>query len=384
MQINKPFLIIPKLIEQPTWGGNYIIQKKNWLKKPLFNSLKIGQSYELYGDSKLSSILTDSDDERFEPDLQYSSGKIKLSSVPSIPLKDFILSNPKNVLGPKYGNVHKDMPILIKFTQALGNSFQLHIRNDAISPQWQAKPESWYYFEKGKITGGIQKQCDISTYKTVCSLIDNKMKELSQFIQTKVKSFEDATHEAKEYIRKLNPWQFVNVYTVDKNTIVDLSSGGIHHSWEEDALTIPNGNILYEVQVDIPDEKSTVRCFDQGKFQKDGSIRKIHIDDYFSYLDTLEENNDPSHLIRKKINNTIFDTKYYTTDEIEITKHIADSTGDSFVHLFVRKGIVYIKTKTDTIRLTEGHSVFIPWIVKTYDLVTETTRSNILKTYIRS
>lgn len=381
MILDKPYLLIPKLIEQPTWGGNYIIQKKHWSKKSQLHSLRIGQSYELYGNSKLSE-LTDSSDVHFEPELHLSSGDSTVSSMPSIPLKLLIQTNGQDVLGPKIENLHKKMPLLIKFTQALGNSFQLHIRVGAASSRWKAKPESWYYFEKGKITVGVQKQCNISQFQSVCSLIDNKMKKLSQLVQNKGTSLDDAQNEANKYIHKLNPWQFVQTLTVNPNTIVDLSSGGLQHSWEEDFLAIPNGNILYEVQIDQPDDESSIRCFDQGKIKEDGSIRKIHIKDYFSYLDTSEEKNDLTKLVKEKVSDRIIDTKYYTTDELDISKPTFDTTIDSFVHLFVRKGIVHIKTKAGSVRLTQGHSAFIPWKVGTYNLIPESHQAVVLKTYI--
>ena len=56
----KIYLIIPKLIEQPTWGGDYILNFKNWQNQDVFKGLKIGQSYELYSETKLRSDLDSS------------------------------------------------------------------------------------------------------------------------------------------------------------------------------------------------------------------------------------------------------------------------------------------------------------------------------------
>ena len=47
------YIIIPNLIEQPTWGGFYLAKHKK-LSNPVFKTKKIGQSYELYEFSNLS------------------------------------------------------------------------------------------------------------------------------------------------------------------------------------------------------------------------------------------------------------------------------------------------------------------------------------------
>jgi len=67
MSTNRAYLIIPKLIEQPTWGGRYIMKEKGWQKHPDAQR-KIGQSYELYSGSYLS-LATDTADAAFQPEL---------------------------------------------------------------------------------------------------------------------------------------------------------------------------------------------------------------------------------------------------------------------------------------------------------------------------
>ena len=59
----QPLLIIPKIIEQPTWGGKYILKEKGWSHKPPFRGLRIGQSYELYSQSKVRVDLNTSTDD---------------------------------------------------------------------------------------------------------------------------------------------------------------------------------------------------------------------------------------------------------------------------------------------------------------------------------
>ena len=49
----QPYIVVPTLIEQPTWGGEYIGNLKGLAQENL-GGKKIGQSYELFRDSNLS------------------------------------------------------------------------------------------------------------------------------------------------------------------------------------------------------------------------------------------------------------------------------------------------------------------------------------------
>ena len=55
-------------------------------------------------------------------------------------------------------------------------------------------------------------------------------------------------------------------------------------------ITIADGNLVYEVQVDVPDDRCSMRGFDKGKVLDDGSLRPTHVADY---LATIEQ--DPAH-----------------------------------------------------------------------------------------
>ena len=118
-----------------------------------FKGKKIGQSYELYGKSKLAVNITDSSDKKFTPEFSF----LQIRDAEFITLSDLVKENPADMLGEKVYTQFGEMPLLIKFTQALGNSFQLHIKPDQQSEKWQPKAESWYYFEKGLLTFGIKK-----------------------------------------------------------------------------------------------------------------------------------------------------------------------------------------------------------------------------------
>ena len=69
-------------------------------------------------------------------------------------------------MGP-YGIRRQKIGLLIKFTQAKCNSYQLHIRKKLANVKWRPKPESWFFFEPGIITLGLKSGEDIRNYETV-------------------------------------------------------------------------------------------------------------------------------------------------------------------------------------------------------------------------
>lgn len=386
--LRQPYLVFPKLIEQPTWGGRYILELKNWLDKPFLADKKIGQSYELFGGSKLATHITDSRDFRFSPEIGSADNNSidkKSSPIPTrdyIQLTDLIAHNPEQVLGKNVKEKYNTMPLLIKINQAYGNSFQLHIKPDQKHPHWKSKPESWYYFEDGQITCGIKEGIEINDYKKVCELIEGKMSQLSALALSGDMNLEDAQKQAKEYIASHDPWQFVNTYEIKKYDLVDLSAGGIHHSWEENREKYPNGNIVYEVQVDVMDPLCTIRSFDQGKFKADGSIRNINIEDYFQFIDTDKDHNNIRNLKKSRQGNSLLQTAYYNLDVLEVSEQLNDSTGPSFCHLYVRDGDVEIKSHHKKLRVTRGHSCFLPQAVGEYEIKALIPNSVVLKTFI--
>lgn len=348
----KPYLIIPFLVEQPTWGGDYICEKKGWLNKKGLIGKKFGQSYELYSKSLLATTIQSSVDELFLPEVENT-----------VPVLSFI----------------EDKPFpLIKFTQAKGNSFQLHIKPGEKDLFWRPKAESWYYFEDGKITFGIKKGIHLNAYKETCIHIDNTMKKLSKMIIEKKLTFAEAKIEAKAFIVEKNPWQYVNVQEVQKGDVVDLSGGGLHHSWEEDAEKLPLGNVLLEVQQDEMDPVSTIRSFDQGKFLKDGTIREIQIETYFKHLDTSEQRN----TLRTQQNDEILlNTPYYSLNKINVEKKMDIKTETSFHHLFVKEGSIIVGSENGDLFVSRGHSCFIPRGI-TYTIEETSEKSEVLQTYI--
>ncbi|MDO8451343.1 MAG: hypothetical protein Q7S76_00555, partial [bacterium] len=150
--MTRPYLILPVMIEQPTWGGEYIASFKGWSHVKAFQGKKIGQSYELYGKSTLLTGISDTTDKQF---VELASNPLTQPQTGQILLEEAVSQHADGFLGRGILEKFGTMPLLIKFTQALGNSFQLHVPSGTAEPAWKPKPESWYYLENGVVTFGI-------------------------------------------------------------------------------------------------------------------------------------------------------------------------------------------------------------------------------------
>ncbi len=358
--MNRPYLIIPELVEQPTWGGDYIAKLKGWQGRFGLDSLKIGQSYELWGKSKLATDIFDSQDLRFGP------------SYESLPFEKVA-----NVLGPG-----ETMPLLIKINQALGNSFQLHIKPETKSDRWLPKPESWYFLEKGFISLGIRPETDQEEYRQTCLAIDQFMHTLSADISVGKLTLEEGRVKAREFIHTKNPWRFVNTYETNKYDLIDLSMGAVHHSWEENRDISPEGNIVFEVQLDSSDDEATIRSFDQGKIKDDGTVRTLAIDEYFKHLDTDPEHNTIEYMKRSKEGEKLLRTRFYSVDLLELSAPRTIQMKQSFHHLYVRDGAVEIRAHDVTVRVAKGHSCFVPSSVGSYLIVPQNQNSTLIQTFL--
>ncbi|MBI4974071.1 hypothetical protein HZC27_05680 [Candidatus Roizmanbacteria bacterium] len=379
LELDRPYLVIPRFIEQPTWGGSYIVSYKQIQDEEL-RARKIGQSYELYGGSLLS-LSSSSADSQFQQDLiEYNKLGRLSSSATHVKLQDLVDQNPSQVLGSSFP--HKTMPLLIKFTQALGNSFQIHVKKSQKQSKWKPKPESWYYLEDGVITYGLKRGADLGEFKRVCLAVEEKMITLSTSLKNGALSYGRAKEKAESFIKSVNPWQFINIHKVKKHSIVDLSQGAVQHSWEEDPIHFPLGNIVYEVQLDVTDDESTIRAFDKGKIQPDGTIRKIHVEDYFAFIDTDPEHNDLNLAMKKREGQSLLHTPYYSLDAATIQKEVVVENPTSFIHIFVLEGELRVETPTRTLSVEKGHSCFIPRAVKTFALSPTQEKTSILKTHI--
>lgn len=366
----RPYLIIPKLIIQPTWGGDYILNLKGWKNKNYLKGKKIGQSYELFSGTKILLKINDSRDKNFLGELGYPEKPTILNKTNYYKNKDFINLDQAT-------SFYKKIP-LIKINQSTGNSFQIHLKNN--HGRWKPKMESCYYLEDGVVTFGIKKNINLLEYKKTCLTIQKKMNELSLMVKKKKITIQKAKEIAQYFVKKFNPWQYINIHAVKKYEI-GPGALGIQHSWEEDKR-FPQGLINYEIQQNIMDNVSTIRCFDKGKIKDDGSVREIHIADYFKYLDTNPDRNDLKKMTPKRIDNHLLATNYYSLDIFEIDKEITDKTNGSFSHLYVRDGQVIVKANDGLVFLSKGHSCFISENVIDYKLIPESGKAVVLKTFV--
>jgi mannose-6-phosphate isomerase class I len=393
LDLLRPYLVIPKLIEQPTWGGQYIVSSKGWSSHEDLVSLKIGQSYELFSGSNLS-LLDSSDDPRFVGELT-NRDAVAVATTPelSVPLDHLVSASPEKVLGKSVvANRGPSIKLLIKYTQALGNSFQVHIKDGATDPVWKPKPESWYYFEPGLITLGVKAGIDWQAYEDAATAIEEDFQKLSQLVKTGKLTFENAKSRAHQIVKKYDPWRFVNTVSVDKDQLVDLSSGGLHHSWEEDPTRAPLGNVLYELQAEALDKISTFRSFDKGKMEADGSVRELEIQEYFKVIDRSPEANDPTSHLRQaqSVERTqsytldrLLETKYYNLDRLTLLNASAtyDEPISSYKHLFVKSGRVDVTAAGKTITIAQAHACFIPASAEDYSVTSQSDLSEVLISY---
>lgn len=393
LDLKRPYLVIPKLIEQPTWGGMYIAESKQWHQKEVLAGRKIGQSYELFSGSNLS-LLNSSQDPDFEGELTDSGAVQQFTAPPdSVALSALLSSHAEDVLGKqKAASNGGELNLLIKFTQAMGNSFQVHIKDGATHPYWKPKPESWYYFEPGLITLGVKAQTDWEAYQNAVTALNEQITELSSRVKLGQMTYADVQVQIKQLTEQYNPWAFVNVVKIKKDQLVDLSGGGIHHSWEEDAVNLPLGNVLYELQAEAMDDVSTLRSFDKGKMAPDGSIRQLHIEDYFKLIDRAPESNKPgNHIATPELLEStdvytlqrLLSTKYYSLEQLLLTGSgaVYETQINDYRHLFVKEGVVEVVTDSLTIEVSRGHSCFIPAAAWAYKIRSLDNNSQVLVSY---
>jgi hypothetical protein len=393
LNFRRPYLVIPKLIEQPTWGGELIVKTKGWEHITPINHMKIGQSYELFSGSNLSLLdstshggflaeLTDRDD-------------VARQTHPkdTVALIDLITNSSADTLGlPIVETRGANLNLLIKYTQALGNSFQTHIKDGVSHPKWLPKPESWYYFEPGLVTLGVKPGINWKAYEAACAAIHGGMSVLSRQVQSGKLTFDDAQPKIKALIQEHDPWQYVNLVPITKDQLVDLSAGGLHHSWEEDPAQAPHGNVLYELQAEALDAVSTFRNFDKGKMEPNGAIRSLQIAEYFDAIDRSPEANDPANHIQaaKPIRKTddhslsrMMTSRYYTLDKLTLNAEGAkfEDTLSRFIHLFVKSGQIAAATSEGQVTVGTSHSCFIPAAAREYTITSLSGASEILISY---
>ncbi|MGI4791563.1 MAG: hypothetical protein ACRYFS_22295 [Janthinobacterium lividum] len=363
-----PWQVKDELIEQPSWGGRYIVDLKGLSDDAEWAGKKVGQSYEL---AKASHLI--------DP-----------SGGAEVPLMNLIQSDPAGVLGQKVlGKFGADLSLLIKLTQAKGNSFQVHLPEGETLNHWIPKPEAWFYLAPGLYTFGLKAGTDFGAYSRVLHTIDDEMGRLSREVQSGRFTVEEARAQAQQRIQTLDPFAYINLVEAQTDDVIDLTAGGIHHSWEDDSTRFPDGNLVYEVQVDVPDDKCSMRGFDKGKILDDGSLRPTHVADYLATINQDPAHNELSQHIRKPLiveevsgakTENIFRTAHFNTDRLTINAgaSLPQSLADGFHHVFVHAGTATIAGRT----LTQGHSYILPALLSEYVLEAADKDVIILKTYL--
>lgn len=361
-----PWKIEDELIEQPSWGGRYIVDLKGLTDSPEWRGKKVGQSYELANESRVINPVT--------KDIHR--------------LADLIRESPQFWLGEGYSSELLAAPLLlIKLTQAKGNSFQVHLPEGEHLGHWLPKPEAWFYLGPGLYTFGLRANVDVDAFSKALLSVESEMKKISARIQSRAISVDQGRTEATAYIEARNVYQYVNVVEAHTDDIVDLTAGGIHHSWEEDNARFPDGNLVYEVQVDVQDDLCSMRGFDKGKFIDDGSIRATHVSDYLKTVRHDPEHNELDRHIKKPlvISETadstveaIFRTRYFNTDRISIRAGGVSrcDINMGLYHIFVLNGNV----SSAGVPLAVGGSYVFPASVGTVE-VTASAESRLLATY---
>jgi hypothetical protein len=391
--LHRPYLVIPKLIEQPTWGGELIVRSKGWSHLEAISTLKIGQSYELFSGSNLS-LLESTGDPQFAGELT-DRDAVAVQTHPghSIALSELVASAPEATLGRDIVKTRAgQLNLLIKFTQALGNSFQTHIKDGVSHPHWLPKPESWYYFAPGLVTLGVKPGIDWTAYQQACEQVHAGMSELSAQVKSGSLSYEDAQPQIEALIKAHDPWQYVNLVPVATDQLVDLSAGGLHHSWEEDPVQAPHGNCLYELQTEALDNISTFRNFDKGKMEPDGSIRELQIAEYFDAIDRHPAANDPQAHIRQAAHvrgtghyalGRLMTSRHYTLDKLTLKTPSAkfEDHLQRFVHLFVKSGSITVSAGGRTVSVGTAHSCFLPAAAERFTISNQADSSEILISY---
>ena len=363
-----PWQVQDELIEQPSWGGQYIIDLKGLADDLQWKGKKVGQSYEMAKASKL-----------IDPD----GGAVR-------PLADLIGADPVAFLGQKVVDKHgRDLSLLIKLTQAKGNSFQVHLPEGKSLGHWVPKPEAWFYLAPGLFTFGLKAGTDFEAYSRVLHTLDDEMGRLSREVKSGRFGVEEARAQAQQRIHALDPFAYVNTVEAQTDDVIDLTAGGIHHSWEQDDARFPDGNLVYEVQVDVPDDKCSMRGFDKGKLLDDGGLRPTHVADYLATIVPDPAHNELSRHIRKPQiveegngakTESLFRTAHFHTDRLTVTAGamLPQSLANGFHHLFVHSGTPIIGGKT----LSQGRSYVLPASAGEYAIEAGDKDAVLLKTYL--
>ena len=425
--LEEPIFCEAEIIEQPTWGGTAILEKKGLLDDPAWRGKKVGQAFENHA---------------YLPVNPPDGWTVSILDV------SLVLGEP--FLGPVAWRTVPAMGQLRKDTEAYGNSFQMHLAE----PKWITrgdrptllipKSEAMRYLDKpGLLSCGIKCRTeeDWRDYETRLRNIEAGMLELSSRALAGELSLDDAKVNAQQLILDNNPYLWVNLLVPRPEEVVDFSSPRRHHNWEEnndttrelfsaagidlarlDGLTV---NKLDEIQIGLyvdltgtaikqqpislvdfarlsltqkrervvvlTDDNSSIRGFDKGKFKAGGTLRPLDVDTYFDNIDRTPEANIPEQAIVKPevqrldggtIRRYGFDTSMYAFTVIETSKPNPErefrrsfhgpftTSSESYHHIYADAGPVLITFESGRAPaiLNKGYSVFLSGSMGAYGI----------------
>jgi hypothetical protein len=416
--LEEPIACEAELIEQPTWGGTAILEKKGLRDDPVWRGKKVGQAFE-----------------------NHAQLPVRLPDGWTVSILDVSLVLGEPFLGPVAWRTVPAMGQLRKDTEAYGNSFQMHLAE----PAWIdragrptlliPKSEAMRYLDKpGLLSCGLKCRTDAewADYERRLRNIGAGMGELSSKVLAGRLDLLEAGRGARRLILDNNPYVWVNLLIPRPEEVVDFSTPRRHHNWEENneatrelfaaagfdlaRLQGLDVNKLDEIQVGLyidlagtavhqkpislaefaglnlirkrervivlTDDNSSIRGFDKGKFKADGSLRPLDVDTYFAYIDRRPEANIPERAIvkpdvRRLAEGTIrrydFATGMYAFTVLETSKpnpgrefsrsfHGRFSAAtDSYHHIYADRGPVLITFESgrEPAELRQGYSVFL-------------------------
>ena len=316
------------ILKDKIWGGTKL---KSILNKNILSE-KCGESWELSGiDGDVSLV---------------KNGFLKGNS-----LNELIEIYMSDLVGEKiYETFGEEFPLLFKFIDAANTlSIQVHPDDKLAKKRHNAygKTEMWYIVEsedKADIITGFKKEINKADY---------------------LKAFNEQ-----------NLQSILNVEKVKKGDSYFIPAGRVH--------AIGKGVLLAEVQ---QTSDITYRIYDWNRTDNDGNGRELHTDLAIDAIDYKHYNSyKTDYKLEKNIPSNLADTKYFTTNLLELDKTIENNYAflDSFVVYMCMEGELTISLNNGTREnLYKGETILIPAIA---EIVTLSPKKNskILEVYIKS
>lgn len=334
----RPYIVVPTLIPQPTWDGDYIASHKRI--KELIGNLNIGQSYELFSGSFLSSRRSST----HLPSLHLADGndpttipKAIVANDQLISLQDLINIDPKAVLGQKAMDGYSyQMNLVIQITQSKSIKFQLPEPNP--TSQRSSNPKACLFLEPGRLTSGanLEKFQNDLTAKTDNQSISSRFKTIN----------------------------------ISKNQVADFSKVSLNFA-RNDRNFLPDGNVMFMLEANLFDATAHPVRSDDPITDKECQKHS------YSFATDLKK----SKIHKRSSTQTIkshLTTPYYRLDEWIFSSPLSNkftTTTDCFQHLFVRSGRVEFASHDGTrLEISQGFGVFVPASTGAYSLLPRGTK----------